>query len=128
MERRLLMIDDDIALGKLVQEFLTSEGWSCYWVDNGEEGYQEALALKPDVILLDLNLPGVGGMELCHRMKGDPRLSHIPIVILTGAYKEVRDRVRGLERGADDYILKPFDLDILLARLNSISRVKGKVA
>jgi DNA-binding response OmpR family regulator len=67
-------------------------------------------------------------MELCHRMKGDPRLSHIPVVILTGAYKEVRDRVRGLERGADDYILKPFDLDILLARLNSISRVKGKVA
>ena len=80
------------------------------------------------MILLDLKLPKVDGLEVLQRVKSDARTRMIPVVILTGAYKEVRDRVRGLERGADDYILKPFDLDILLARLNSISRVKGKVA
>src|SRR5258708_20932987 len=122
------MIDDEIALAKLVQEFLTSEGWTFAWVDNGEAGRGEVISATPDVILLDLALPGIGGMELCRNFKSDPRFSHIPIMILTGAYKEIRDRVRGIERGADDYLLKPFDLDVLLERLNAISRINRKAA
>jgi len=128
MSATVWVVDDEAPIRSLLTTVLEKASYSVVEL-------ADAAALKdrfggpaPDVILLDLNLPGVGGMELCHRMKGDPRLAHIPVVILTGAYKEVRDRVRGLERGADDYILKPFDLDILLARLNSICRVKGKVA
>ena len=124
MSKRLLMIDDDTTLANLVTEFITQEGWECFHSEDGEQGYQEALTLRPDVILLDLNLPGIGGMELCGRFKSDPRLSHVPIIMLTGAYKEVKDRVKGLGRGADDYILKPFDLDILLARINPITQVR----
>ena len=119
MERRLLMIDDDIALGKLVQEFLTGEGWSCYWVDNGEEGYQEALALKPDVILLDLNLPRKDGREVLAEIKNDENLRSIPVVVLTSSRAE-QDVLRSYNLHANCYITKPVDLQQFLTVVRAI--------
>ena len=120
-KKKLLVIEDEVAILSFLRSSLETNGWEVLEARTGRIGLELAASRKPDVILLDLNLPGIGGMELCHRMKGDPRLSHIPIVILTGAYKEVRDRVRGLERGADDYILKPFDAQTLLAKIKFLT-------
>lgn len=80
--------------------------------------------MVPDVVVLDVNLPDIDGFEVCTRMKAEPFLKNIAVIMLTGAKKEVEDRIKGLGLGAEDYILKPYDLDVLLARINAVIKVQ----
>jgi len=118
MSARILIIEDDEAILKFLRRGLAYEG---YQVDTATEG-QSGLALArdnpPDLVVLDLMLPGIDGLEVCRRLRaGGP----VPILILT-AKDTVNDRIQGLDMGADDYMVKPFNLDELLALRRPVSR------
>lgn len=119
---RLLLVEDDELLGKAVKAGLRQGGYTVDWVIDGESA-MSALANDPfDVVVLDIGLPGMSGIEVLQRIR--KQQNDIPIMILT-AYDAVSDRVVGLDQGADDYMTKPFDLDEMLARLRAITRRKA---
>ncbi len=122
---RILVVDDEEDLLELVNYNLSKEGYRVRCVATGEEALAEARQTLPDLIVLDLLLPAVDGLEVCRRLKADSRTQHIPIVMLT-AKGEESDMVAGLELGADDYVTKPFSPRVLLARVKTILRRKGK--
>lgn len=115
---RLLMIDDDTKLVELVTEYLTPQGFEVEAVFDGAEGLRVALDRPPGLIILDLMLPGLDGLEVCRRLRGQ---STAPILMLT-ARGDDADRIVGLEMGADDYLPKPFNPRELLARIRAILR------
>lgn len=118
---RILVVDDEEDLLELVNYNLTKEGYRVRCVASGEEALAEARQNVPDLIVLDLLLPSVDGLEICRVLKGDSRTAHVPILMLT-AKSEESDVVAGLELGADDYMTKPFSPRVLLARIRSLLR------
>jgi two-component system OmpR family response regulator/two-component system copper resistance phosphate regulon response regulator CusR len=115
----LLVVEDDQALGKALYRGLSEAGHQCEWVRSGEQGREQASTQKFDVIVLDLMLPDLHGMEV---MQGLRQAGiRTPVLVLT-ALGSVDDRVKGLKAGADDYLVKPFEFAELLARLEAISR------
>ena len=120
---RILVVDDEEALLELVNYNLTKDGYRVRCVATGEEALAEARQTLPDLIVLDLLLPAVDGLEVCRRLKADSRTQHIPVIMLT-AKSEEADMVAGLELGADDYVTKPFSPRVLLARVKAILRRK----
>src|SRR5271166_1914399 len=122
---RILVVDDEEDLLELVNYNLSKEGFRVRPVTSGEEALAEARKTLPDLIVLDLLLPAVDGLEVCRRLKSDPRTRHIPVIMLT-AKSEESDMVAGLELGADDYVTKPFSPRVLLARVKAILRRKAK--
>ena len=117
---RVLLAEDDPRLSALLVQGLTEAGWQVEAVADGTAAYARALAEDPpDVLLLDWVLPGVDGVTVCRRLR-DMGVT-TPVLVLT-ARGEVRDRIHGLDAGADDYLAKPFDLDELLARLRALHR------
>jgi two-component system, OmpR family, alkaline phosphatase synthesis response regulator PhoP len=121
----VLVIEDDEDIQELVNYNLTKEGYHISCVASGEDGLRTAKSKLPNLIVLDLMLPGIDGLEICKLIKADPKTQHIPIVMLT-AKGEESDVVTGLELGADDYITKPFSPKVLVARVRSILRRKAK--
>jgi len=119
--RRVLVVDDEEDIQKLVKYNLTKEGFQVTCVGNGEEGIALARKEQPALIVLDLMLPGLDGLDVCRVLKSDPRTKHIAIVMLTAKSDDI-DMVSGLEIGADDYIVKPFSPRVLTARLKSVLR------
>lgn len=121
---RVLLAEDDLMIGEIFSEALTEEAYTVDWV---KDGSQALLALKTteyDIILLDLGLPKVDGMNVLHTLRGAK--IDTPVLILT-ARDAVDDRIRGLDGGADDYVIKPFELGEVLARMRSlIRRHQGK--
>lgn len=117
----ILVIEDDADIVELLQYNLSKEGFRVRIARDGDTGIQEARRYRPDLILLDLMLPGVDGLEVCRRLKRDPELSTTPIVMVT-AKSEESDVVTGLEMGADDYLSKPFSPRELLARVRAVLR------
>ncbi len=117
----ILVIEDDADIVELLQYNLAKEGFRVRIARDGDTGLQEARRYRPDLILLDLMLPGVDGLEVCRRLKRDNELSTIPIVMVT-AKSEESDVVTGLEMGADDYLSKPFSPRELLARVRAVLR------
>ena len=118
MSARILVIEDDEAILKLVRRGLAYEGYQVDTAVDGATGLALARDNAPDVVVLDLMLPGMDGLEVCRRLRaGGP----IPILILT-AKDTVNDRIMGLDMGADDYMVKPFNLDELLARIRALLR------
>ncbi|MEM8997200.1 MAG: response regulator transcription factor [Acidobacteriota bacterium] len=115
---RLLLIDDDRKLAALVLEYLEPQGFSVDTADDGPGGLERALADPPDLVILDLMLPGLDGLEVCRRLRAR---SAVPILMLTARGDET-DRIVGLELGADDYLPKPFNPRELLARIRAILR------
>lgn len=115
MTVRVLIIEDDPSIGKLLRRALMLEGYEVEWATTGPEGLRLFEQTAPDLVILDLMLPGLDGIEVCRRMR---ETSQVPILVLT-ARDAVEDRVLGLDSGADDYIVKPFDVDELLARLRA---------
>ncbi|MEM1178146.1 MAG: response regulator transcription factor [Acidobacteriota bacterium] len=115
---RLLLIDDDRKLAALVLEYLEPQGFSIDTATDGLEGLDRALAAAPDLVILDLMLPGLDGLEVCRRLRAR---SAVPILMLTARGDET-DRIVGLELGADDYLPKPFNPRELLARIRAILR------
>ncbi len=119
---RLLVVEDDRMLGQGLQAGLRQKGWAVDWVRDGSLA-EEALRGEPyDVVLLDLGLPGKGGLEVLRGLRA--RGNAVPVLILT-AQDAVSDRVTGLDAGADDYLPKPFDLDEVAARVRALHRRSG---
>jgi two-component system alkaline phosphatase synthesis response regulator PhoP len=124
---RILVVDDEEDLLELVNYNLSREGFRVECVATGEAALAAARKNLPDLIVLDLLLPSVDGLEICRRLKADEKTRHIPIIMLT-AKSEESDMVTGLELGADDYMTKPFSPRVLLARVRAILRRKAKQA
>ncbi len=122
MEREnILVVDDDENILELVEYNLSKNGYQVSCVASGEEAIKETRSENPDLVILDLMLPGVDGLEVCRILKNDPRTAHVPILMLTAKGEEA-DVVTGLEMGADDYVTKPFSPRILLARVKAVLR------
>jgi len=117
----ILVVEDEEDILELVKYNLSREGFQVEGAMTGEDALHKAIKNAPDLIVLDLMLPGVNGLEVCKRLKHDERTKDIPIVMLT-AKGEESDVVAGLELGADDYITKPFSPRVLLARLRAVLR------
>ena len=124
---RILVVDDEEDLLELVNYNLSREGFRVECVATGEAALEAARKNLPDLIVLDLLLPSVDGLEICRRLKADEKTRHIPIIMLTAKSAE-SDMVSGLELGADDYMTKPFSPRVLLARIKAILRRKAKQA
>src|SRR4030042_1669333 len=120
---KILVVDDEENIRELVRYNLAREGYQVTTVGSGEEALKQAGAKLPNLIVLDLMLPGIDGFDVCRQLKSDPRTAHIPIVMLTVKGEE-SDIVVGLELGADDYITKPFSPKVLLARIKAVLRRK----
>jgi len=121
MAARLLIVEDEPDIRSLLVFHLEREGYQLTMARNGEEAVRLALASPPDLVLLDLMLPAMDGLEVCRRLRGDPGTQAVPIVMLTARSDEV-DRVLGLEMGADDYVVKPFSPRELVARIRAVLR------
>ena len=116
MTETILIVDDEVDIANLVAMNLADEGYETHLAHRGDDAVDLALQLRPDLIVLDLMLPGVDGVEVCRQLRKDPRTTSTSIIMLT-ARTLPRDRIAGLEAGADDYVDKPFDVDELLARV-----------
>jgi DNA-binding response OmpR family regulator len=119
---RILVVDDEPDLVELVRHHLAREHYDVVTAADGETGLAEARRRLPDLVVLDLMLPGIDGLEVCRRLRSDPRTTHIPILMLT-AKGEESDAVIGLSQGADDYVRKPFGMKELVARI--AARLRG---
>jgi len=124
---RIVVVEDEATLLELLTFNLAKEGFLVCPCASGEEGLAAARRSPPDLVLLDLMLPGIDGLAVCRALKGDPQTAKVPVVMLT-ARGEESDIVAGLELGADDYVTKPFSPRVLLARLRSVLRRRGQVA
>lgn len=113
---RILVVDDEPDLVELVRHNLAREHYDVVTASDGETGLAEARRRLPDLVVLDLMLPGIDGLEVCRRLRADTRTAHIPIVMLTAKGEEA-DAVIGLAQGADDYVRKPFGVKELVARI-----------
>jgi two-component system response regulator MprA len=118
MKERILIIEDDKAIVRVLERSLVYEGYEVDLAYNGEQGLELARTKNPSLIVLDLMLPGLDGLEVTEKIRED---SAVPILMLT-ARGGLDDRVEGLDSGADDYMVKPFELDELLARIRSLLR------
>jgi two-component system phosphate regulon response regulator PhoB len=119
----ILVVDDEEDLLELVRYNLSRDGYRVTCVGTGEDALKAARRQPPDLIVLDLMLPAVDGLEVCRRLKADSKTRDVPIIMLT-AKSEESDMVAGLERGADDYIAKPFSPRVLSARVKALLRRK----
>lgn len=122
---KILCVEDDVNLQKSLSFILWREGYEVVVARTGEEALELVRKEKPDLILLDLILPGIDGYRVCSVLKKDPFTADILVIMLT-AKKEVEDIVIGLKEYADDYITKPFEPEILLARIQALLRRKAK--
>lgn len=121
MAATVLVVDDEKDLVELVKYHLEKEGLKCLEARDGETALQLAKERTPDLMVLDLMLPGVDGLEVCRKLRKDPKTSSIAIIMLTAKAEEV-DRIVGLEMGADDYMVKPFSPRELVARVKAVLR------
>lgn len=123
MTARVLVVDDVVPNVKLLEAKLSSEYFDVITATSGEEALQLVGSEHPDIVLLDVMMPGMDGFEVCRRIKSNPRTAHLPVVMVT-ALDHPKDRVLGLEAGADDFLTKPVQDVALLARVRSLVRLK----
>jgi two-component system phosphate regulon response regulator PhoB len=121
MNASILIVEDEEALTLLLRYNLETQGYEVETIARGDEADTRLKEGTPDLVILDWMLPGLSGIELCRRLRARPETRHLPIIILT-ARGEESERVRGLSTGADDYIVKPFSVPELLARVNALLR------
>lgn len=117
----ILVVDDEEDIQELVKLNLEREGYGIITCGTGEQALKIATSKLPSLIILDLMLPGIDGLDVCKKLKNDPKTEHIPIIMLTAKGEEA-DIVTGLELGADDYITKPFSGKVLVARVRTVLR------
>jgi DNA-binding response OmpR family regulator len=122
--RTILVIEDEKDLSDLVQRKLEQEGFDVIVAMDGDAGLRIAKGQRPDLVVLDINMPGLDGLQVCRELRAEPRHARLPILILS-ARASAADRVTGLELGADDYLVKPFLPRELVARINAILRRAG---
>ena len=125
MDRRnkILVVDDDPFNLDLLEQELTEQGYLIEKASDGDEGLKKVESFSPDVVILDYMMPKMDGIEVVKRLKQDPRSRAIPVILLTAKASQ-DDKVKGLDAGADDYVVKPFEPFELLARVRSMMRIK----
>ncbi|OUS07440.1 phosphate regulon transcriptional regulatory protein PhoB [Rhodobacterales bacterium 52_120_T64] len=121
MSIKVLVVEDEDAISHLLKYNLTAEGFEVTVVDDGDEALMVADDFQPDIILLDWMLPNVSGIEICRQLRARAETREIPVIMLT-ARAEEEDRLRGFEKGADDYVTKPFSMKELVARIQAVLR------
>ena len=119
MKETILIVEDEKDIVKMLDYNLKKEGYKTLVAHDGEDALDMANTKHPDLILLDLMLPGLDGLEVCKELKSERKTSAIPVIMLTAKAQE-SDKVVGLELGADDYVTKPFDHDDLLQKINKL--------
>ncbi|MDH5611526.1 MAG: response regulator transcription factor [Gammaproteobacteria bacterium] len=125
-KKTILVVEDEEDLRDIIIYNLEREGYKTVGVETGEQGLEQAIALKPDLIILDLMLPGMSGMDVCRHIRQNTNTQVIPVIMVSAKGEEI-DIVSGLELGADDYVTKPFSPRILLARVRSVFRRSKQV-
>ena len=120
------LVEDDVLMQKMLSQALKAEGYDSVLCPDGADALERLPREKPDLVLLDVNLPDMDGHEICRRLKGDSATKAIPVLMLTGEAREIGSRVRALELGADDYLFKPISPKVLLARIRSILHAGGR--
>lgn len=121
-KERILIVEDESAIADLIAYHLEKEGYTNHrHAPTGEKGLEEVRLFAPDLVFLDLMLPGISGLDVCRKMKSSEQTASIPIIMLT-AKSEESDIIVGLELGADDYITKPFSTKLLIARMRAVLR------
>lgn len=123
---RILVVEDEEDIAELIQFTLNRDGFACDHVADGARALKAIEDLRPDLVLLDLMLPGSDGNTICRELRSNPDLARIPVIMLTARGQE-GDMIRGLEHGADDYITKPFSPRLLCARIRAVMRRRGAV-
>lgn len=118
---RVLVIEDDVDIAGLIQHYLSKAGFTTTLVHNGDGVIERVRKDPPDLVVLDLMLPGVDGLQVCRTLRSDPATASVPIIMVT-ARAEDSDRIAGLELGADDYVSKPFNPNVLVARVRALLR------
>ncbi|MFD0620397.1 response regulator transcription factor [Paenibacillus sp. GCM10027629] len=122
MRQRILIVDDDDKIISMLRRGLAFEGYEVMTASNGEQGLNKMMESDPDIVILDVMMPKVDGWEVCRRIREAG--SSVPVLMLT-AKDDIKDRVKGLDNGADDYLVKPFALEELLARVRALLRRKS---
>ena len=124
---KILIVEDDPDISELIHFNLEKAGYQTVRAEDGEQALRLTQKHQPDLILLDLLLPGLNGLEVCRRLKRDPAVQHIPIMMVTAKGDEM-DRVVGLELGADDYVVKPFSIREIILRIQKLLDRREKQA
>lgn len=119
--KRILIVDDDVQLCQLTSDILEEHGYQTLVANSTDQAFKKLIENTPDLIVLDVWLPTIGGLEFCRQIRQDNQVKHIPVLMLTVQDKEM-DKVMGLEMGADDYMTKPFSQRELLARIKALLR------
>jgi len=117
--KKILVVDDEKAILDLVKRILTRGGFEVITASDGEEGLAKVYSEAPDLMILDINMAGMNGWEVCGKIRGDPLYKHLPIIMLT-VRKKKEDQLKGLDLGGDEYITKPFYPKELLARVKTV--------
>src|SRR3989338_5692805 len=120
-KKTILIIEDELNIRDLIETFLSKNGFVTVGVESAELGLKKIPTLKPSLILLDIQLPNMDGLEACRRIRQDPRAKSIPIILVSVQSSDIH-RIIGLESGADDFVSKPFNPAELLARVNAVLR------
>ena len=123
----ILFVEDEINLQRSLAYILEKEGFAVTAVRTGEEAIEAFRARRPDLVLLDLGLPGIDGYEVCRALRRESATAAVPVIMLTGRGLP-NDIVRGLKEYADDYVVKPFDPDVLIARVRAVLRRNGRAS
>lgn len=127
MAKRILIVDDEENISELLKYNLQLNGFLVDTAYDGIEGFEKAKVVKPDIIILDLMLPGMDGLKVCSKIRETHEIKDTPIIMLTAKNME-KDKIAGLEKGADDYITKPFSVKELIARIKAVSRRYSSIA
>ena len=115
----ILIVEDEARLARTIELYFGRRGFTVRTASNGQEALERIAETKPDVVVADIMMPVMDGYALCRRLRAEPATCTIPLLFLT-AKDDARDRVRGLKMGADDYLAKPCDLEVLHARVNAL--------
>lgn len=121
---KILIIDDDEQIASYVKLSFTLAGYSVEWLRDGRTAVEKVHKIAPDAIILDLNLPGTNGFRVCEQLRLDTTTRAIPIIVVSGSWKDAQDRIRSIEIGADDFLTKPFDSQELMARIKRMLQRK----
>ena len=122
MTPRILVIDDDASMRESLKDLFSMEEFECDIADSGKKGMAMFQLHHPQLVVVDAQLPDVSGFQLCQQMKKDTPSKHVAVVMVSGRFTEPQDRIQGLELGADDFFVKPFDPVLFVARVKNLVR------